>query len=135
MIFSQKDLNFNLMISVLYHLKNCQTNRQIVLIFYFTYLITTSLKKINVFTEVSLCYLSRLIIYSRTIIVQYGRILHDFVFHRKHEFHETRQIRVFNATRKTTGLVVLWSYGRWIYNHLCKCLSPLKLWAYISLMA
>jgi len=29
-----------------------------------------------------------------------------------------------------------WSYGRWIYNYLCnQCLSPLKLWVQIPLMA
>ena len=29
-----------------------------------------------------------------------------------------------------------WSYGCWIYNYLCsQCLSPLKLWVGISLMA
>ena len=29
-----------------------------------------------------------------------------------------------------------WSYGSWIYNYLCNlCLSPLKLWAWISHMA
>jgi len=29
-----------------------------------------------------------------------------------------------------------WSYGSWIYNYLCnQCLSPLKLWVWIPLMA
>jgi hypothetical protein len=29
-----------------------------------------------------------------------------------------------------------WSYGSWIYNYLCnQCLSPLKLWVWIQLMA
>ena len=29
-----------------------------------------------------------------------------------------------------------WSYGSWIYSHLCnRCLSPLKLWVRILLMA
>jgi len=29
-----------------------------------------------------------------------------------------------------------WSYGSWIYNYLCnQCLSPLKLWVRIPLMA
>jgi len=29
-----------------------------------------------------------------------------------------------------------WSYGSWIYNYLCnQCLSPLKLWVQIALMA
>jgi len=42
-----------------------------------------------------------------------------------------------------TGHVILfsgpswsWLYGSWIYNYLCnQCLSSLKLWARISLMA
>jgi len=30
----------------------------------------------------------------------------------------------------------LWSYGSWIHNYLCnQCLSPLKLWIRIPLMA
>jgi hypothetical protein len=30
----------------------------------------------------------------------------------------------------------LWSYGSWIYNHLCnQCLSPLKLWVQTPFMA
>jgi hypothetical protein len=30
----------------------------------------------------------------------------------------------------------LWSYGSWIYNYLCnQCISPLKLWVQILLMA
>jgi hypothetical protein len=34
------------------------------------------------------------------------------------------------------GLSWLWLYGSWIYNYLCnQCLSPLKLWVRISLMA
>jgi len=34
------------------------------------------------------------------------------------------------------GAVWSWSYGSWIYNYLCnRCLSPLKLWVWIPLMA
>jgi hypothetical protein len=34
------------------------------------------------------------------------------------------------------GTLWLWSYGSWIYNYLCnQCLSPLKLWVRIPLMA
>jgi len=34
------------------------------------------------------------------------------------------------------GLSWPWSYGSWIYNYLCtQCLSPLKLWVRIPLMA
>jgi hypothetical protein len=34
------------------------------------------------------------------------------------------------------GLSWSWSYGSWIYNYLCnQCLSPLKLWAPIPLVA
>jgi hypothetical protein len=59
--------------------------------------------------------------------VQYGRILYEFVLYRKPEFYETRQIE-FRSIRTTTGAFVSWSYGSWIYNHLCKCILPLKLW-------
>jgi len=57
------------LISVLYHLNDCHTNRQIVFIFYFEYLITTSLKKIKVFPGVCLCNLSRLIRYGRKVCI------------------------------------------------------------------
>jgi len=34
------------------------------------------------------------------------------------------------------GLSWSWSYGSWIYNYLCnQCISPLKLWFRIPLMA
>ena len=37
---------------------------------------------------------------------------------------------------KLPGTSWLWSYGSWIYNYLCnQCLSPLKLWVRILLMA
>jgi len=33
-------------------------------------------------------------------------------------------------------VVSVWSYGSWIYNYLCnQCLSPLRLWVWILLMA
>ena len=37
---------------------------------------------------------------------------------------------------KGWGPLYSWSYGNWIYNYLCnQCLSPLKLWVRIPLMA
>ena len=74
------------MISVHCHLNNWQTNRQIMLIFHFTYLIATSLKKIKVCIGVSLCYLSRLKKYMVECHAQYGRILYELVFYRKPTF-------------------------------------------------
>jgi len=47
------------------------------------------------------------------------------------EFHIKLHMQIIKE-----GLLWSWSYGSWIYNHLCnECLSPLKLWVRISLMA
>jgi len=38
-------------------------------------------------------------------------------------------------TAELEAILVIWSYGSWIYNYLCnQCLSPLKLWVRIQLM-
>jgi hypothetical protein len=38
-------------------------------------------------------------------------------------------------TAELEAILVIWSYGSWIYNYLCnQCLSPLKLWVWILLM-
>jgi hypothetical protein len=42
----------------------------------------------------------------------------------------------FYITRDKWRLSWSWSYGSWIYNYLCnQCLSPLRLWVRILLMA
>ena len=47
----------------------------------------------------------------------------------------TQPLNIIVLSQKWRGMSWSWSYGNWIYNHLCNhWLSPLKLWIRIPLM-
>ena len=70
------------------------------------------------------------------VSVLFSYIWHLFwTFWHKCNIHTLLVTMIFTCT---LGLLwsSSWSYGNWIYNYLCnQCLSPLKLWVRILLMA
>jgi len=54
----------------------------------------------------------------------------------KKHVHLNRTISMWYILNNTWGPSWSWSYGTWIWNYLCnRCLSPLKMWVQIPLIA